>query len=263
LYRMIAIDLDDTLLTDERIITPGTVEAIKRAMETGVLVTVATGRMFPSALPFASQLGLNVPLITYQGAVIKDMKGENVMYERYVSPALSRRLLDIANKKNLHLQVYQDDILYSAADNEKLRQYAEFAGVPYTVEPDLYKLTERDFIKLLIFDEPDMLDDLAEELRAEFGDTAYITKSKPFFLEIMHPEASKGRAILHLAQTFGIDRSEIIGIGDSYNDLDLLEVAGLGVAMGNAPDEIKQKADYVTLSNNEEGVRHVIEKFVL
>ncbi|GEN34015.1 MULTISPECIES: Cof-type HAD-IIB family hydrolase [Aneurinibacillus] len=262
-YRMIAIDMDDTLLTDERTITPGTAEAIKQALDLGVVVTLATGRMFPSALPFASQLGLNVPLITYQGAVVKDMASESIMYERLVTPEISRRIIEIARAKNMHLQVYQDDILYSPEENDKIRQYAEIAGVPYTIEKDLYRLAERNFIKLLYFDEPEALDELARELRKEFGETAHITKSKPFFLEVMHPEANKGRAVLHLAETFGIDRSEIIGIGDSYNDLDLITVSGLGVAMGNAPDDIKQIADYVTLSNNEEGVRHVIETFIL
>ncbi|ERI03925.1 Cof-type HAD-IIB family hydrolase [Aneurinibacillus aneurinilyticus] len=263
MYRMIAIDMDDTLLTDDLTITPGTSDAIKQAIEAGVVVTLATGRMFPSALPFASQLELNVPLVTYQGAIVKDTKGETVMYERLVTPDISRRVIDIARTKNIHLQVYQDDILYSPEDNDKIRQYVKIAGVPYTVESDLHRLAERDCIKLLYFDEPKVLDELAEELRAEFGETAHITKSKPYFLEVMHPEANKGSAVLHFAKTLGIDRSEIIGIGDSYNDLDLIETAGLGVAMGNAPEAIKQIADYITFSNNEEGVRHVIEKFVL
>ncbi|WP_327860050.1 Cof-type HAD-IIB family hydrolase [Aneurinibacillus thermoaerophilus] len=260
---MIAIDMDDTLLTDTLTITPGTAEAIKKAIDVGVLVTLATGRMFPSALPFASQLGLNVPLITYQGAIVKDITGKNIMYERFVPSDISCRAIEIARQKNVHIQVYQDDILYSPEDNDKIRRYANVAGVPYTIEPDLYRLAKRDFIKLLYYDEPEALDALAKELNEEFGEAAYITKSKPYFLEVMHPEASKGQAILHLAKMFGIDRSKIIGIGDSYNDIDLIKVAGLGVAMGNAPEFIKQKADYVTRSNNEEGVRHVIEEFVL
>lgn len=263
MYRMVAIDMDDTLLTDELTITPGTVEAIAQAMEAGVVVTLATGRMFPSALPFASQLGLNVPVITYQGAVVKNLAGDAIMYERFVEPHLSRRLIEIAREKGLHLQVYQDDVLYSAVDNEKIQRYARIAGVPYTIEKDLDRLCERAFIKLLYYEEPTVIDRLADELQEEFGDTAHITKSKPYFLEVMHPEANKGRAVLHLARTLGIAQSDIIGIGDSYNDLDLIREAGLGVAMGNAPDDIKRLADYVTSSNNEEGVRHVLEKFVL
>ncbi|WP_047152877.1 Cof-type HAD-IIB family hydrolase [Aneurinibacillus tyrosinisolvens] len=263
MYRMIAIDLDDTLLTDDLTITPGTIKAIRQAMDAGVVVTVATGRMFPSAVPFASQLGINVPLITYQGALIKDIEGKETLYERLVSPEISRRLIELARRKNIHLQVYQDDTLYSAVDNDKIQEYAKFAGVPYKIEPDLEKLSERGFIKLLHFEDPEVLDVLAEELAQEFKEEAHITKSKSYFLEVMHPEANKGKAVLFLAERLGIEPAEIIGIGDSYNDLDLLEAAGLGVAMGNAPDAIKERADYVTLSNNEEGVRHVIEKFIL
>lgn len=263
MYKMVAIDMDDTLLTDELTITPGTVDAIVQAMEAGVIITLATGRMFPSALPFASQLGLNVPVITYQGAIVKNIAGDATMYERFVTPDISRRLIEIAHEKDLHLQVYQDDILYCAQENDKIQRYAKIAGVPYTIEEDLSRLCDRAFSKLLYYDEPEVIDRLADELREEFGDAAHITKSKPYFLEVMHPEANKGRALLHLAQTLGIKQSEIIGIGDSYNDLDLISEAGLGVAMGNAPDDVKRLADYVTYSNNEEGVRHVLEKFVL
>ncbi|KAB7706674.1 Cof-type HAD-IIB family hydrolase [Bacillus aerolatus] len=263
MYKMIAIDLDGTLLNDELIVSPRTVEAIQKAVERGTVVTVATGRMFRSAKQFAQQLGLNVPLITYQGALIQDVEEKEVMYERPVPPKIAHKLIEIANEKNMHLQVYQDDILYAASDNDIIRRYADAVKVPYTVEPDLAKLAERGFTKALFIDAPNYIDDLQNELRELFGERANIAKSKPTYLEVTHPEADKGIALLHLAQKLGIDRSEIIGIGDNYNDLDLITTAGLGVAMGNGVDELKERADYISLSNNEDGVGHVIEKFVL
>ena len=263
MYKMIAIDLDGTLLTDELTVSPGTIEAIQKAVELGAVVTIATGRMFLSAKPFAKQLGLNVPLITYQGALIKDVEEKAVMYERLVPPDLAHELIDIAKKRNLHLQVYQDDVLYAASENDFIREYVEAAKVPYKVEPDLAKLASRGFEKALFIDVPDHIDELQEELRGLFGERANFIKSKSAYLEVTHPEADKGIALLHLAQKLGIDRSEIIGIGDNYNDLDLVITAGLGIAMGNAVQELKEKADYISRSNNEEGVRHVIEKFIL
>ncbi|WCK56214.1 Cof-type HAD-IIB family hydrolase [Aneurinibacillus sp. Ricciae_BoGa-3] len=263
MYKMIAIDLDDTLLNDDLMISPGTVKAIQEAVKQGVVVTIATGRMFPAARPFARQLGLNVPLITYQGALIKDMEEKHVMYERLVSPDISRRLIEIAREKNLHIQVYQDDILYTPSENDRIREYVTISKVPYTVEPNLERLADRGFTKVLFFEDPDYLETLQGELTKEFGARAHVTKSKAYFLEIMHPEANKGLALLHLAKQLNISQSEIIGIGDSYNDLDLLNCAGLGIAMGNAVDEVKEKADYVSLTNNNEGVRHVIQKFIL
>ncbi|KMY54008.1 hydrolase [Bacillus sp. FJAT-27231] len=263
MYKMVAIDLDGTLLNDELVVSQGTIQAIQRAVEQGVVVTIATGRMFLSAKPFAKQLGLNVPLITYQGALIKDVEEKAVMYERLVPPHLAHDLINIAKKRNLHLQVYQDDVLYAASENDFIREYVEAAKVPYKVEPDLAKLASRGFQKALFIDAPEYIDELQAELRELFSGQANFLKSKSAYLEVTHPEADKGIALLHLAQELGIDRSEIIGIGDSYNDFDLVTTAGLGVAMGNAVQGLKDKADYISRSNNEEGVRHVIEKFIL
>lgn len=263
MYKLIAIDLDGTLLTDDLMISPNTVRAIQQAVEVGTIVTIATGRMFASAKQFAEQLEINVPLITYQGAIIQDVAGNEVIYERLISPEIAQKLVEISIDQKLHLQVYQDDILYGPSANEKLVSYAEGVKVPYTVEPDLFKLAEKGFTKALFIEVPEILSVLQEELVALFGERAHIAKSKENFLEITHPEANKGLALLHLAETLGIDQSETIGIGDNHNDKELIMTAGLGVAMGNAVQEIKDIADYVSLMNNEDGVSHVIEKFVL
>lgn len=260
---MIAIDLDGTLLTDELMISPDTVKAIQKAVELGTIVTIATGRMFPSAKVFAQQLGINVPLITYQGAVIKDVDEREVIYERLVSPDVSQKLVEIARKDKIHLQVYQDDILYGESENDKLISYAEEVKVPYTIEPDFIKLAEKGFTKALFIGEPEVLDVLQDELVELFGKRAHIAKSKENYLEVTNPEANKGSALLYLAEKLGIDRSEIIGIGDNHNDKELIMTAGLGVVMGNGVKELKDISDYITLTNNDEGVLHAIEKFVL
>lgn len=255
--------MDGTLLNDELEMTPGTIEAIQKAVEKGTTVTIATGRMYASARQFAKQLKINVPLITYQGALIQDTENEQVVYERLISPDVSRRLIEIAEERDVHLQVYQNDILYGAIENERLITYAEKTKVPYKVEADLRKLATKGFTKAIYIGDPDYLEGMQEDLKEIFGDSAHITKSTPYFLEVTHPEANKGAALRHLAEVLGVDMSETIGIGDNYNDTELLEAAGLGVAMENAVDAIKNKADFVTLSNNDEGVKHVIEKFVL
>lgn len=263
MYKMIAIDLDGTLLTDELTISPDTITAIQQATRMGTVVTIATGRMFSSAKLIAQQLGIHVPLITYQGAMIRAAGEAEALYERSVSPDIAQKLVTIANEKNIHLQVYQDDILYGAAETDKLVAYADAVQVPYTVEPDLMRLAQKGFTKLLFIDEPDILDQLQQELHSLFGESAYIKKSKRTYLEVTHPDANKGNALLFLAHQLGIDRSEIIGIGDNHNDSDLLKSAGFAIAMGNAVQEIKDIADYVSLTNNEEGVLHAIDKFIL
>ncbi|MEK5039351.1 Cof-type HAD-IIB family hydrolase [Sporosarcina sp. FSL K6-3457] len=263
MYKLIAIDLDGTLLTDELTITPRTIQAIQKAVELGTVVTIATGRMYPSAKQFAQQLGINVPVITYQGAIIKEIASNEVIYERLIPADIAQKLVDIAKEKNLHLQVYQDDILYGTVENDKLIAYAKKSKVPYQVEPDFSKLAKNGFTKALFIEESDDLDALQDELQGLFGERAHISKSAVNYLEVTHPEANKGSALLHLASKLGIDRTETIGIGDNHNDIELIETAGLGVAMGNAVQALKDIADYTSLSNNEEGVCHTIEKFVL
>jgi len=261
-YRLIAIDIDDTLLTDELTVTEGTRAALEAAVRQGCVVTLATGRMYASAAKIASQLALNVPIITYQGALVKTLDGQ-VLYERPVPEDVALDVLAFAAEHGLHLQGYLDDKLLVPEDNAKAKAYSALSGVPYEVETDFVAVAKRGSTKLLMIDEPERLDRLIPELKARLGARAHVTKSKPNFLEVMHPEATKGAALLHVAAHYGIPREETIGVGDSWNDHDLVRTAGLGVAMANAVEPLKRIADYITLSNNEEGVRAVVEKFIL
>lgn len=263
MYKMLAIDIDDTLINDKKEITPGTAAALGEAAKRGVIVTLATGRMYASASQLASQLGLNVPLITYQGALVKNALDDRVLYERTVPTEAARRVFDYCAEQGLHLQTYYGDTLYVPESNQKALDYAALSNIPFTVYPEFRELADKPSTKLLMIDDPARLDEVALELRALLGDQVHITKSKPHFLEVMHAEGTKGHALAHLADHFGIGLSEVIAIGDSWNDREMLEVAGLGVAMANAVDSLKAIADYVTLSNNEDGVKHVVDKFVL
>jgi hypothetical protein len=263
LYKLIAIDIDDTLLNDRLEVTPGTREAIARAMARGVFVTLATGRMYASARQIAQQLGLNVPLITYQGALVKNLLDEKIWYERYVPLEAAEAVYRFARERGLHLQAYCDDRLYAQEENEKLLAYSRNSNVPYFIEPDFRELLKKPMAKMMIIDEPRLLDRLIPQLQPVIGGEARLTKSKPNYLEITHIEGTKGQALRHLAAEIGCPMEQTIAIGDSWNDRDMLETAGLGVAMGNAVPSLKEIADYVTLDNNEEGVRHVIETRVL
>lgn len=263
MYKLIAIDIDDTLINDDKEVTPAVQKALEQAVAKDVVVTLATGRAYASAQAIARQTGLNVPIITYQGALVKNLLDEQVLYERYVPVDAAKKLLQYCLEHNLHLQTYIDDKLYTREENEKIIAYTTLNKTRFYVEPDFEKLIVQPTPKLLIIDEPDYLDQIAPVLRELLGDGVHITKSKPNFLEIMHKEGTKGEALEFLASHFGCDLSETIAIGDSWNDHEMLEAAGLGVAMGNAIPALKEIADYVTLSNNEDGVKHVIDKFIL
>ncbi|GAF06073.1 hydrolase [Paenibacillus pini JCM 16418] len=194
---------------------------------------------------------------------MKNLMDGHVLYERYVPKDAAHKLFEYCIEHDLHLQVYIDDKLYAREENQKLKDYSELNRTPYYIEPDFEKLIAQKTPKMLIIDDPDYLDQLGPILRELLGDQVHITKSKPQFLEIMHHEGTKGHALTFLAKEFDCDMSQTIAIGDSWNDHEMLEAAGLGVAMGNAIQALKDIADYVTLSNNDDGVKAAIEKFVL
>ncbi|WP_019639274.1 Cof-type HAD-IIB family hydrolase [Paenibacillus fonticola] len=262
MYKLIAIDIDDTLINDDKEVTPATQKALEEAIAAGVVVTLATGRAYSSAQAIARQTGLNVPIITYQGAYVKNLLDEKVLYERYLPLDAASKLFDYCVKHDLHLQTYIDDKLYAREENQKLIDYTSLNNTEYFVEPDFAKLVAQPTPKMLIIDEPDYLDEIAPVLRELLGPSVHVTKSKPNFLEFMHNEGTKGHALKFIANHFGCGLNETIAIGDSWNDHEMLEAAGLGIAMGNAIPALKEIADYVTLSNNEDGVKHAIGKFI-
>lgn len=261
-YRLVAIDLDDTLLNNDLEISPRTKADIIRARQMGVQVTIATGRMFRSALPYAEQLGLDIPLITYQGALVKNSSSGEVLYHRPVPPELVRPVAERVRSFGYHLQMYFEDRLCMEKLTPEGQNYVDLAGVEVTLVSDLLRSCPEP-TKILIsnYDET-RLDQLAEILEAEFGGRLYITKSKPYYLELLHPDATKGKALQMLANHRGIPREAVIAIGDSFNDLEMIRYAGVGAVMGNAREEIKAVADYVTCSNEDDGVAEVLEKYI-
>ncbi|OBR66382.1 hydrolase [Paenibacillus oryzae] len=263
MYKLIAIDVDDTLLRDDLTVSEGTKKAMEAAIAKGVTVTLATGRMFASAQKIAKQIELNVPIITYQGALVKTLLDGQVLYERNVPTDAAAELYDYCLKHGLHLQVYVNDVLYGTEDNDKIKAYSALSKIPYRIQEDYSALITQPLNKLLIIDQPERLDQIALELQPLIGDRVHMTKSKAHYLEFMHKEGTKGHALQFMAEHLGCSMDETIAIGDAWNDREMIQAAGLGVAMANSVDSLKELADYVTLSNNEDGVRHVIEKFVL
>ena len=264
-FRLIATDLDDTLLDDNLEISPRTRKALQKAAEMGCVVTIATGRMYRSARPVALDLGIEVPIITYQGALVKNARSGEVLAETPLPFSLAVEVLAEGYRASVHMNLYFNDCLYVDSVTEAGTGYARLAGIEQHPVGSLVKYlaaVRNNPTKILYIAKPELLDSLKTDLAAKFGGSLYITKSKPNYLEFMHPQATKKHALENLAGSFGIAREEIIVFGDSYNDLDMLEWAGMGVAMGNAPAEIKDKADYVTDTNNRGGVAKALERFL-
>ena len=263
--KLLALDLDDTLLDSGLRISTDCVAAIQAARIQGVRVTLSTGRMYQSALPYAQQLEIDVPLITYQGAWVKNSQTEEVLYYKPLSYELSKQTMAFFREFGVHYHSYYNDQLCMEQLSEEGNYYSRLTGVrPLIVKDLIDELHRNQAMKIMaITDNQKVLLEMEAELRSRFGQSLYITRSKPYFLEVMDRQASKANALQVIASHYGIDRKEVMAVGDSYNDIDMIEWAGLGVAMGNAFDLVKEAADFVTTTNDEAGVAEAIHRFVL
>ncbi len=267
-YRLIAIDLDDTFLNAESAISPRNKQAVREAVKQGVMVTVATGRMYRSSIPYVRELELNVdwPMINYHGALIKTTESKEVLYYQPLDNGLAVAIAEDAEAKGYHVNAFIDDRLYIEEENEFSRYYQSIADVDLEavgkLAPFLMKRGEKP-LKLAIINWDGRIKHIEASIKAKYGEKIVALQSLTYFLEITDSRATKGQALHWLSQRFGIKREEIIAFGDSYNDLDMIEYAGLGVAVANAREEVLQAADLITASNTEDGVARVIEKYIL
>jgi Cof subfamily protein (haloacid dehalogenase superfamily) len=262
MYKLVVIDIDDTLLNDNGMISARTKAALNKAQEQNVTIALATGRMFVSAKKIADQIGGKIPLITYQGALIKESNG-NVLSERIMPSEVIEKVIDYCQAWNYHLQMYSGDKLLVKEKNEKVEFYTKMHSVSFNIEPNFHQFIEKPVNKMVIFEKEFIIDQIQTELSKAIGENCYITKSKPYFLEILNTNATKANAIRILCDHLGYDLSNVIGIGDGWNDIGLLKNVGLPVAMGNAVEDLKKIAKVITSSNNEDGVGKVIETYVL
>ncbi|MGI6713201.1 MAG: Cof-type HAD-IIB family hydrolase [Bacillota bacterium] len=262
-YRLLAIDLDDTLLDNKCCVSPRTKEAIKKALDKGLYVTLATGRMYRSALPYALELGMDVPLITYQGALVKTSVTKEILYHRPVPLELAKEVIREGEKRGFPSNIYLDDRLYVDRMTPEAEGYLKLAKVPAKEVGDLSSFLTEEPTKVLLMGEESKLNELWPQMAQKFGKQLYITKSKPNFLEFTHPDATKGQGLVAVSRFLGVKKEEIMVFGDSYNDLELFKYAGFSVAMGNAREEVKKQADYITQNNDDDGVAEAIEKLVL
>lgn len=261
-FKLVALDIDGTLLNKERRLTPEIKEAIRRVRERGTEVTLCTGRMFRAALPYAEELELELPLIAYNGGLVMQAETKEILYRRSLPGIYAKQIVRAAREKRFAINYYYEDRLLVEEINEANRLYAEWSKVPLEQVEDLVELPYEP-TKILVMGNPEELDVFWAEHRELLGEEVYITKSWSSFLEFLHPEATKGKGLAALARHLGIERGEVMCMGDSFNDLEMFAYAGLAIAMGNADEAVKKAADYITGTNEENGVAQALEKFIL
>ncbi len=259
MIKLIATDMDDTLLDKELKISERNQKAIAAAMAKGVKVMIATGRMFASIKPYADDLNLDIPVVTYNGALVKGSKSGEVYHEKPLKLETALKVLEYTRKKGYYAQAYLGDNFIIHTENDFSRMYENFSGIKaLAIGDELYNLKEAPY-KLLLMIKDDNFDagwkDVAETFEGEID----VSSSKDFFLEIMEPGVNKWEAVKAVGESFGIKPEEIMCIGDSNNDLEMIKNAGIGVAVGNAKEEIQKAAKMVTASHDADGVALAIE----
>lgn len=267
-FRLVALDLDGTLFGDDLVIRPAVRAAIAAVLARGVRVTLATGRMFRSTLPYAEALGITTPLICYQGAQIRDPADGAILFERPLAHDLALAIIAVLNEQGLYPNLYLNDNLYVAEVNPGTAFYAKLnGGIRIHPVGDLgafLRASGGNPTKLsVVLGTPLRAEAVVALLGARFGDQVYATQSHPIFAEAVNPTCDKGVALAALADHLGIAQAETLAIGDGSNDVPLLRWAGVGVAMGQAPAAVRAAADYVAPALADDGVAAALHRFIL
>ncbi|WP_073027477.1 Cof-type HAD-IIB family hydrolase [Lutispora thermophila] len=271
-YKMVVMDMDYTLLNKNKEVSPGNKEALAEAAKKGVHLVVATGRIYSSARFYTRLLGINTPIIASNGAIIKEDVTNKIMFQSILLDEVALEMIRLCKKKGLYCHLYSQDTVYTEKIINISRRYYDWNQklnpedrINIRVVDSIERTVEEEKGKIL---KAVVVDDDCEKLayiRENIKKTGKVSVSQSLKdnLEVMNKGINKGNAIKILAEIYGIKRDEIIAIGDNENDISMIEYAGLGVAMGNGVEALKEKADYVTGNYDEDGVAQVIRKFVL
>lgn len=261
--KLIAVDLDKTLLNSDKKITKENLKAIRRAMELGIKVTISTGRMFCSALPFAQELGLNLPIVVYNGALVKEVITNEIIYTCSLDKKLAIEVMKFAFNNSIYAQTYIDDKLLIRKRESVSDYYAKLANVEYNeIGNEIFKLKKNPHEVFLLTKTEDVEFNkkVIDGLKEKFGNNIHITFSATGFIEIMNPNINKWKAVSLVANHYGIKEDEIMCIGDGNNDYEMIEKSKYGVAMANASQEVKDVANFITESNDNSGVALIINE---
>lgn len=266
-YKMIVLDLDGTLTNNKKEITPRTKQALMQAQAAGVHVVLASGRPTYGIVPLAEELKLKGNrgyILAFNGGKIIDCTNNEVLFEQKLDEQLVPILFQETKKAGMEILTYQGEgIAATNKDDEYVQHEAFINKMPVTQYDDFLNQLVYPINKCLIVGDPTPLHELEIRLAKELEGKMDVYRSADFFLECVPLGIDKARSLNRLISSLDISREEVIACGDGYNDLSMIRFAGLGVAMANAAKDIQSEADFVTLSNEEDGVAHVIEHFIL
>ena len=267
MYKLIAIDMDGTLLREDKSVSERTKNAIKLAKEKGVYVVIATGRPIDGVSRYLEELdmlGENDYVLSYNGGLVLKTKSREVVSKTVLTGSDLHYLHNLSKELGVNIHPFSEVHGLITPKNSKYTEVeANINGIRITINDYSDIEDDHSIIKVMMIDEPEVLQKAIDNLPKEVYEKYTVVRSAPFFLEFLNKKVNKGTGVELLAKHLNIKQEEIMTFGDAGNDLDMIVYAGMGVAMANAFDEVKEAANYITDSNENDGVAKAIEKFVL
>ncbi len=265
-YKLIAIDIDGTLTNSQKKITERTKKALINLQKQGVKVCLASGRPTQGVSPLADELALKKYggyILSFNGAYIFECETGKVVYQNVLPKDAPQLICPLAKENNCEILSYENDIIITETPkNQYVQIEAGINKMQIKAVPSLMEYINFPVTKFLILQEGDYLAKVEKRLADTIGDRYSVYRSEPYFLEIMPLNVDKAYSLNHLAEYLHIKKNEVAACGDGYNDITMLQYAGLGVAMKNARDIVKHTADFITLSNDEDGIVYAVEKML-
>ena len=263
MIRLIATDLDDTLLNASHDVTERTMKALQRAMDAGVMISLSSGRMNEAMVPFAEKLGVNAPMILFNGALIYDHREKRTLFANAIPADTAKRVAKMIEDMGIYLQIYPGEGYYCNRKCDHTYAYEKQIGViAMELGVPVSEWMQGDMVKMLAIADPETITRAQAELRKAFPEGVNFMKSKAHFLEIVAEGIDKGRSLKALGEILGIAQDEIMAFGDGQNDATMIAYAGTGVAVENAVAECKANAKLIAPRNTEDGVAQVIEQYL-
>jgi hypothetical protein len=261
--RLVVSDVDGTLVDKDKTLTQATIDAVGRLRDAGVGFTIISARPRSGLMPIADALGLDEPMGAFNGGIVFRRSGE-VMEHHRVDPAVAKGIWDAVGDAKVDRWVFADDRWYASTDQGVHVEHERIASnqQPIVTQDFASLLEKADKITFVSDDEP-LLRSLHAEVAPAFGDKATVVQSQVYYLDVTALEANKGVGIEELARAFDVPLAETAAIGDQANDLAMLVRAGLSIAMGNAPDDVKKQAHEVSRANDADGVAWAIDNLIL
>lgn len=267
-YKLLVLDIDGTATNSQKEVTPKTREAVIRLQKAGVPVAIASGRPTPGVAPIAKEFDFGTYgsyALCYNGAKIINWKTGALVYSKTLPSALPKRLYEDACKYDVGVLTYapEDSAIIAGRRPDKYMEIeSHICSIPIIDCGDRFvQSITHPVTKCLLTGDPDVLECIEPLIAEKYRFEANVFRSEPFYLEIMPQNVDKAYCLSKLLKILGLKREEMVCCGDSYNDLTMIQYAGMGVAMANARDVIKDVADFITLSNDEDGVAYAIRKF--